>query len=299
MKKLIFLLMLLALPVSAAPLQVVATLPSLAAIARDVGGPLVQVEALTSPRQDPHYADAKPSLIVTLNHADLLLVNGLELEIGWLPPLLQQARNARIQKGTAGYVDASQSVRLLGVPKGPIDRAMGDVHPGGNPHFLVDPRAGARIAVAVGNALAKLDAPHAATFQQNAAALAQKLDALAKAESARFAQLPPARRNVVVYHDSLLYLVDWLGLHQVATLEPRPGIAPNPQHVAEVLQQMKAAAVPAIAQEEFYPQNTGKTLGAIGHAKLVVLPGGARFPAESYADHVKALAQALYTGLQP
>ena len=222
-----------------------------------------------------------------------------EAPVGWLPPLLTQARNAKIQKGAPGYLDASQSVKLLGVRAGPVDRAMGDVHPGGNPHYLIDPRAGAKVALAVANALARLDAPHAKEYQQNAAALAQKLDALARSETARFAQLPPARRNLVVYHDSLLYLVDWLGLHQVATLEPRPGIAPNPQQVAQVMQQMKAAAVPAIAQEEFYPQNTAKTLSALVKAKLVLLPGGARFPAESYLDHVKALAQALYVGLQP
>ncbi len=299
MKKLLFFLVFSAMPAVAAPLQVVATLPSLAAIAKDIGGPLVQVEALVSPRQDPHYADAKPSLIVTLNRADLLIVNGLELEVGWLPPLLQQARNGKIQKGTPGYVDASAAVRLLGVPKGAIDRALGDIHPGGNPHFLVDPRAGARIAIAVGQGLARVDAANALIYQQNAAALAHKLDAFAAAEAGRFAQLPPARRSLVAYHDSLLYLVDWLGLHQVATLEPRPGIAPNPQHVAEVLQLMKNAAVPAIAQEEFYPQNTGKTVGQLAHAKLVVLPGGARFPTESYLDHVKALAQTLYAGLQP
>ncbi len=299
MKKILIILMFFAMPAFAAPLQVVATLPSLAAIAKEVGGPLVQVEALTSPHQDPHYADAKPSLIVTLNRADAVIVNGLELEVGWLPPLLQQARNGKIQKGTPGYIDAAASVQLLGVPKGVIDRAMGDVHPGGNPHFLIDPRAGARVAVAIGQGLGRLDAAHAATYQQNAAALAQKLTALAKAETARFAQLPPARRTLVAYHDSLLYLVDWLGLRQIATLEPRPGIAPNPQHVAEVLQQMKAAAVPVIAQEAFYPENTSKTVSKLAGAKLVSLPGGARFPTETYEDHVRGLAQALYSALAP
>ena len=299
MKKLMWILMFLAFPAHAAPLHVVATLPSLAAIAQDIGGPLVQVEALTSPRQDPHYADAKPNLIVTLNRADVLILNGLELEVGWLPPLILQSRNGKIQKGALGYLYAAQFVHLLGVPKGAIDRAMGDVHPGGNPHFLSDPRAGARIAVGVGGLLARVDPSHATQYQQNAANLAQQLDALAKAETARFAQLPANRRNLVVYHDSLTYLVDWLGLRQTATLEPRPGIAPNPQHVAEVLQAMKTAAIPVIAQEEFYPQNTAKTLTQLAHAKLVVLPGGARFPAESYLAHIKSLADGLYDGLKP
>ena len=299
MKKLLFVLVLLLIPGQAFALNVVATLPSLAAIAKDVGGPLVQVEALTSPRQDPHYADAKPNLIVTLNRADVVVLNGLELEVGWLPPLLLQSRNAKIQKGATGYVDASQFVQKLGVPKGAIDRALGDVHPGGNPHFLMDPRAGARIALGIAQGLARADPPNAATYQKNAAALAQKLDALAKSEAVKFAQLPAARRNLVVYHESLTYLVDWLGLHQTATLEPRPGIAPNPQHVAEVLQAMKAAAVPVIAQEEFYPQNTAKTVAQLAQAKVVVLQGGARFPTQGYAEHVQLLADALYAGLKP
>jgi zinc/manganese transport system substrate-binding protein len=299
MKKLLFMLGYLVLPSQVFALNVVATLPSLAAIAKDVGGPLVQVEALISPRQDPHYADAKPNLIVTLNRADVVILNGLELEIGWLPPLLLQSRNAKIQKGAAGYVDASQFVQKLGVPKGAIDRALGDVHPGGNPHFLLDPRAGARIAIGVGQALGRADPPNAATYQKNAAILAQKLDALARAEAAKFAQLPPARRNIVAYHDSLTYLIDWLGLHQIATLEPRPGIPPNPQHVAEVLQAMKAAAVPVIAQEEFYPQNTAKTVAQLAQCKVVVLQGGTRFPTQGYAEHVQVLADALYAGLKP
>jgi zinc/manganese transport system substrate-binding protein len=285
------------LPAWAAPLQVVASLPSLAALTRDVGGPLVQVEALTSPRQDPHYADAKPNLIVALNRADVLVVNGLELEVGWLPPLIQQARNGKIQKGAAGFVDASTAVRLLGVHTGPVDRAMGDVHPGGNPHFLLDPRAGAKVAVLLGNALAKADPGHAAQYQQNAQALAQKLEMLARTEAARFAQLPAAHRQVVAYHDSLVYVMDWLGLKQVATLEPRPGIAPSPQQVATVLQQMKAAGVTAIAQEDYYPSTTAKTVAGLAHAKVALLPGGVRFPQETYADHIHALATALLTAL--
>ncbi len=296
MKKLLLpVLLLLPLPVHA--LTVVATLPSLAAIAKQVGGAQVQVESLTSPHQDPHYADAKPSLIVSLNRADVLVVNGLDLEVGWLPPLLLQSRNARIQKGAAGYVDASQAVRLLGVPKGPIDRAMGDVHPGGNPHFLLDPRSGARVALLVAKSFAKADPPNAATYQQNASALAASLDALAATTTAQFAQIPAERRRIVVYHDSLTYLVDWLGVKQVATLEPRPGIAPSPQHVAEVLQVIKSQNVKVIAQEEFYPKNTGKTLAGLAHGALAVLPGGADFPTETYAVHIKNVAQALRAGL--
>lgn len=299
MKKLLIFLQFLAIPLLAAPLHVVATLPSLAALTKDVGGELVEVQSLTSPRQDPHYADAKPSLIVVLNRADLLVLNGLELEVGWLPPLLLQARNAKIQRGAPGYVDVSHFVHLLGVPTGPLDRALGDVHPGGNPHFAADPRAGAQMARAIGRALAQLDPPHAADFQTRAGAVAQQLEAYAKQETSRFASLPAEKRTVVVYHDSLVYLMDWLDMREAATLEPRPGIPPNPGHVAEVLQLMKQKHIPAIAQEEFYPQNPGKTVSQLAGAKLVVLPGGARFPEQTYVDFVKSVANALHAALVP
>lgn len=279
----------------AAPLQVAATLPTLAAIAKEVGGPDAQVKALLQPNQDPHYADARPSLIVELSKADVLLQNGLELEVGWLPNLVRQSRNAKIQQGAPGWCDVSTFAPLLQVPQGKVDRGMGDIHPGGNPHFLWDPRAGARIAEGLAKVFARLDPAHAAGYQSRANAFAARVRALGSAERARFAALPAAKRQLVVYHDSLIYLVDWLGLQQVATIEPRPGIPPSPSQVASVLQRMRAAQATTIAQEAYYPRNVSQQLAGLAKAQLVVLPGGARFAeGESYEQHVRALANALY-----
>lgn len=295
---LLFLGLLLPAPAFAA-LHVVATLPSLAALAREVGGADVTVQALSSPRQDPHYVDARPNLVVQLSQADLLIVNGLQLEAGWLPPLLQQARNAKVLPGAAGHLDASTVVQKTGVPQGKIDRANGDIHPGGNPHFLFDPRAGARIAEAMAAALGRLDPAHAANFTSNGAKVAARLHQIATAQTARFDALPGGKRALVAYHESLPYLVEWLHLKQVATLEPKPGIPPNPQHVAGVLQAMRSAGVKVLVQEEFYPRNTAQTLAGLIQGKLVVLPGGARFAdGQTYSAHVQALADALYDAMK-
>jgi len=282
----------------AAPVKVVATLPSLAALAAEVGGPLVQVQALSSPRQDPHYVDARPSLVLLLNRADVLVMNGIELEAGWLPPLLLQARNPKIAPGSLGLFDASRFVHLQQVPQGPVSRREGDIHPGGNPHFLLDPRAAASIAEGLARRLAEVDAIHAETYRNSASELAKRLRSLAQEEAARFSRLPAPQRRVCVYHASLVYLLDWLSLEQVATLEPRPGIAPDPQHVAAVLQTMRATGTRVLAQEEFYPQSTSKTLVQLAKARLAVLPGGARFgEGQRYGDHARALAAALYAAV--
>jgi zinc/manganese transport system substrate-binding protein len=280
--------------IPAAALEVVATLPTLAALAHEVAGPHATVSSLLGPKQDPHYADPRPNLILTLNKADLLLTNGLELEVGWLPGLVRQARNPRIQTGTSGWFDASMWVRRLQVPAR-VDRAMGDIHPGGNPHFLVDPRAGAAIAEGLGKALATVDPAHAADYQRNANALASRLRDLAAAESKRFAALPEAARRLVVYHDSLIYLVDWLQLKQVATVEPRPGIPPDPGHLAKVVGTMRATTTRLLAQEEFYPRNTSEQVVKLTGGRLVVLAGGVGFnEGQRYEDWVRAIARELY-----
>jgi zinc/manganese transport system substrate-binding protein len=189
-------------------------------------------------------------------------------------------------------------VRNLIRPSGKIDRSMGDVHPGGNPHFLYDARAGADIARALGDKLAALDGANAATYKANASALAAKLDAFAQAQTARFAALPDAQRKVVTYHESYPYLLQWLKLDAVATVEPKPGVPPDPAHVAQVLTTMRGANVKVIVQEEYYPSSTSKTLTGMTHAKLVVLPGAARFSeGQSYLDHLTALTNAVFAGV--
>lgn len=291
-------LLLLAPGAALAKLHVVATLPDLAAIASEVTGDLAEVHALASPRQDPHYVDPKPSLVLELNRADLVIVNGLQLEDAWLAPLLTQARNPKVLAGAPGYVDASSFVELLEVPSGKIDRSMGDVHPGGNPHFLFDPRRGAKVALGLGERLAAIDAEHAGEYRKRAQAYAARLEAFAVETRARLSSLPKEERDVVAYHKSLVYLFDWLALDEVATLEPRPGIPPDPGHVARVLSLMKQRSVRAIVQEEFYPTNASKTLSQLTKAKLVVIHGGTRVAeGETYEQHLQHIAEDLHAAL--
>ena len=294
MRPLVLLLSLL-LPLPAFAAKVVATTPTLGALAREVAGPGSSVTVLASPKQDPHYVDPRPDLVLVLNDADLLVANGLDLEVGWLPTLQRGARNPRIQPGAAGFLDASTLVEKLDVPQA-VDRAMGDIHPGGNPHYLLDPRAAAKVARGLGERLAAVDPGGAEGYRARASAAASGLEALAAAQAARFAALPEARRTVVAYHRSLPYLASWLGLTIAVEIEPKPGIPPDPAHVARVLQTMRARGVKVILQEAYYPSSTSKTLAHLGAAKLVLLPGGAA-EGESAAAHYQALADELYRAL--
>ncbi len=285
------------MPTQGLALQVVVTVPTLAALAREVVAGNGHVEALVSAGQDPHYADARPNLIVTLNQADVLVATGLELEVGWLPALVRQARNPKIVVGSPGYFDASQAVRRLQIPT-QIDRAQGDIHPGGNPHFGLDPRAGASIVEALAARLAQVDPAHAADYQQRASALAARLRTLAAEETKKFAQLPAAQRQLVAYHDSLVYLLDWLGLRQVATLEPRPGIAPDPGQLAKVVGLIRANAIKVLVIEAYYPKAAAAQVARMTGAQLVTLPGGVKFSeGQRYEDCVRGVAASFYAAL--
>lgn len=290
------LLLLCLLAPAHAKVKIVATLPDLGAVAAAIGGDLVEVEALASPNEDPHYVDPRPSFILALNRADMVVLNGMQLEAGWLDPLLVQARNGKVQIGAPGYVDASTVVKALEVPV-TVDRAQGDVHPGGNPHFLFDPRAVQPVAALIGQRLAAIDPPNAATYQANAAALVTGLKALAAEQTARFAKLPAERRQIVAYHRSLAYLVDWLGLTQVQTVEPKPGIPPNPAHTAAVLQAMKARQARVILQETYYPARISQTLARLVQGRVVQLAGGAA-AGQTYLERARALADAIHAALE-
>jgi zinc/manganese transport system substrate-binding protein len=288
----------LAVSPASARLRVVATLPDLAAIASEVGGPEVEVVALADSAQDPHYVDPKPSLLIPLSKADLLIVNGLELEVGWLPALQASARNKAILVGAVGYLDASVGVRLLDVPEGKIDRAQGDIHPGGNPHYIHDPRASIVVAKAIARRLGALDPAHAGAFEARAAEFGREAQRLVDAERQRFAKLPAEKRRIIGYHRSLNYISDWLGLTEEATIEPLPGIAPSPGHVAQVLQTMRARGARVIVQEEYYRRNTSETLAKMAQSEMVLLHGGTRFQkGERYLDHVRHTAEEVYRAL--
>jgi zinc/manganese transport system substrate-binding protein len=275
---------------AAGKLRVVATVGDLGAIAREVLGDAGEVVVLAKPTQDPHFVDARPNLILDLNRADALVSMGLDYEVGWLPVLVKGSRNGKIQSGSPGAIVASTLVPLLEVPQQRIDRSMGDIHPGGNPHFTLDPRNGARIARGLAERFGDLAPENRALYAKNAEAFAARLEAKTKDWERRLA----SRRGtpVVSYHKSFIYLTSWLGLTEVGTIEPKPGIPPNAAHVAELVNGMKARQVPAILQERWYPSSVAETIAGQTGAKLVLIAGMTAERA-SYADHIEEVVRAL------
>lgn len=277
---------------ASAGVEVVATVPDLAALAREVGGDKVSVTALSLPTQDPHFVDAKPSLMLKLNKADVLLAVGLQLEAGWLPVLQNGARNPKILAGGSGYLDCSGAVRLLEVPAAPVDRSQGDIHPGGNPHYLFDPRQAASCAKAIAAKLAAVDHGNATVYDAN---LRRFLDKLDRARAGWEKKMAPFKGHpVITFHRSWNYLLDWLGLRSVAELEPKPGIPPTPSHVAEVLATGRSANVHCVLQESFYPDKTGRLVAKKLDGQLVSLPAGADVGSgETYIEHMDHVIDAL------
>lgn len=276
-----------------AELRVVASVPDLAALARPIVGDRGEVVALSLGTQDPHFVDARPSLALALSRADLLLVVGLDLEVGWLPKLQVGARNAKILSGASGFLDCSTVVQRLEVPTEKVDRSMGDIHPGGNPHYLYDPRQALRVIDAIGERLAQLDPEGAAGYRARAAAERAALGARITTWQARLAPLKGTQ--VVGYHRSLAYLADWTGLVVIDHVEPKPGIPPNPGHVAALIAKMRQARVQVVLQEAHHPRTTTELLASKTGARLVVFPGGAA-DGQSYADRVEALVRQLEKG---
>src|SRR6267154_5151564 len=229
---------LLAPPSAAAKnVKVITTLTDLAELTQEVGGDKVDVEALAKGYQDPHFVEPKPSFLLKLRHADLLVLVGLDLEIGWLPPLITQSGNGKIQPGGQGYLDASQFAEILEIPQGAVTRAEGDVHPLGNPHYWLDPDNGRRIAKGIATKLADMDPANGAYFQQRFQDFEKRL---AAAEQKWDAEMKPYRgRKVVTYHRSFPNFAKHFGLDVIGYVEPRPGIPPTPIHTLELIQLMK------------------------------------------------------------
>ncbi|HTJ44918.1 MAG TPA: zinc ABC transporter substrate-binding protein, partial [Kofleriaceae bacterium] len=275
-----------------ADLEVVATVPDLAAITKEIGGGKVNVTALSLPTQDPHFVDAKPSALLKLNKADLLIAVGLELEVGWLPTLQTGARNPKILSGASGYLECSTFVHVLEAPKAAVDRSQGDVHPQGNPHYLYDPRAAALCAKGIAQKLEALDASNAKTYEKNLAAFLAKLDTARKGWEK---QMEPFKgKPVITYHRSWTYVIDWLGLVEIANLEPKPGIPPSPSHVVDVLKLARAQGAKVVLQEAYYPDKTGALCAQKLGGSVVKLPAGADIAGgESYIEHVSKVIDAL------
>ena len=251
-------------------LNVIATTEDLASVGREIGGDRISMESIARGYQDPHFVEAKPSFILKLQRADLLIVVGRELEIGWLPPLVQQSRNGKIQPGSRGYLDASLGAAILEVPTGQITRAMGDVHPLGNPHYWLDPENGKRIAKEIADKLSELQAKDGVYFQQQLQSFTTRLDA---AEKRWLAMMAPYKGlKVVTYHRSFPNFADRFGLDVVGYVEPRPGIPPSPSHTLELIQEMKRQQIKVILMEPYFDQKTPNAIASQTGAQVLVMP---------------------------
>jgi len=262
-------LALLITPPAAAKLRVVTTLPDFAAMVAELGGDRVEAEALIRGTQDPHYVDAKPSYILKVSRADLLIVIGLGLEAGWLPVLLTQARNGEVQPGARGYLDASQVIRVKEVPVDP-DRAMGDVHGGGNPHYYTSPQELDRVAQAIHRRLVELDPAGQPTYDQRWQAFQAKYES----KSAEWKRALEGLRGgqVVVYHESWIYFLDWAGIGRAGALEPKPGIPPSAGQVTRLLVKVRGRPVRFVIQEVYHPARLSRVFAQKAGAKLLILP---------------------------
>src|SRR5574338_993029 len=253
-----------------AALNVITTTEDLAAIAREVGGDKVKVEALARGYQDPHFVEAKHSFVLKLHSADLLIVVGRELEIGWLPALITQSRNAKIQPGGQGYLDASLTAHILEIPTGQITRAMGDVHPSGNPHYWLSPENGRRIAQAMQKKFSELQPGAAGLFAQRYSDFDERLAAGEQRWNAMMA--PYKGVKVVTYHTSWPNFVPAFGINVIGFVEPKPGIPPSPSHTLDLIQVMKRENVKLILVEPYFDLKTPNRVAADTSAKVLVMP---------------------------
>jgi ABC-type Zn uptake system ZnuABC Zn-binding protein ZnuA len=265
-----FLICAMVLPIAAATkkLNVVTSTADMAALAQEVGGDKISVDSIAKGYQDPHFVEAKPSFLLKLREADLLINVGLQLEIGWLPPLITQSGNPRIQVGAQGYLDASQFCEILEIPQGTVTRAEGDVHPLGNPHYWLDPDNGRRIARGIANKLADLDPTDAAYFQQRFEDFNKRLSAT---ELKWDAEMKPYRgQKVVTYHRSFPNFAKHFGLDVIGYVEPRPGIPPTPSHTIELIQLIKRENCKVVLVEPYFDLKTPQSIGRETGAQVIV-----------------------------
>lgn len=280
-----------------AKLKVVATTPDIASIVQAVGGPEVELTTLVRPTEDPHFIDPKPSLIVKLTRADVLVEGGAELEAGWLPPLLQRAANSRIQAGGAGRIRANDGIAMLEVPT-TLDRSKGDIHAAGNPHFLTDPDNALIFARKLASTLARLDPGSAAEYQKNGEAFASALEK--KLAEWQKTLEPFKGQSIASYHNSWPYFARRFGFKIDLFLEPKPGIPPSPAHLAQVIEQMKQQKTRAIFVDPYLDRRTAETVAGRTGAKVVPVtqfPGGVKGTEAGYIAMMYYVVRAVGTAL--
>jgi zinc/manganese transport system substrate-binding protein len=280
-----------------ARLIVVATTPDLASIAKEVGGDLIDLTTLAKPTEDPHFVDAKPSFINKLNRANVLIEGGAELEIGWLPALLDQARNSKLASGAPGHVASAQSVQLQEVPS-TLDRSRGDIHAAGNPHYLMDPANAKIVAQNIADALCTQDEKSSATFRANLAKFNQQIDAKLPQWQK---QLEPFKgQQLAAYHNSWLYFGSRFGLKIDLFLEPKPGVPPTPTHLAGVILKMKQDKVHVIIVDPYLDRRTAEKVAEKTGAKVVDVsqfPGGVKGTEGGYIALMDYLVNAVSRAL--
>jgi len=289
--------LLLAAPLAEAKLNVVATTGDLGAIAKEIGGDNIELTTLGKPTEDPHFVDAKPSFIVKLNHADVVVEGGAELEIGWLPALLDQARNSKIMNGAPGHIACAVGVPLMDVPA-TLDRSRGDIHAAGNPHYVIAPSNAKIVARNIADGLASNDPKNASSYQANLKKFDDAIDA--KLVEWRKKLAPYEGQSVVAYHDSWPYFAKEYGLKIDLFLEPKPGIPPTPAHLAEVILKMKEVNAHVIIVDPYLNRKTAETVASHTGAKVVEVtqfPGGVKGTEGGYIEmedyDVNAIAAAL------
>jgi zinc/manganese transport system substrate-binding protein len=276
-----------------AKLNVVATTPDLGAIAKEIGGDRIDLTTLAKPTEDPHFVDARPSFIVKLNHADALIEGGAELELGWLPPLLEQARNPKLEAGKPGRILCVHGIHMLEVPS-TLDRSRGDIHAAGNPHFMTDPQNGKIAAERITDALCRLDPNSTEVFRANLKKFELRLDA--KLAEWQKVLAPHKGKRVVTYHNSWPYFAQRFDLRMDLFLEPTPGIPPTPSHLAEVVERMKADRIHVIAVEPHVSRKTAESVAGRTGAVVVEFtqyPGGAKGTEAGYIEMMDYLVRTL------
>lgn len=255
----------------AAKINLITATQDLASLASEIGGDRITVEAIAKGYQDPHFVEPKPSFLLKLRNADLLAVVGLQLEIGWLPPLITQSGNSKIQVGANGYLDMSQFCQVLEIPTGQVTRAMGDVHPLGNPHYWLDPENGRRIAKAFQNKFSEMRNGDTAYFAQRYADFDKRITEAEKRWEAAMA--PYKGRKVITYHRSFPNFCERFGLVVADYVEPRPGIPPTPSHTLELINTMKRENIKLVLVEPYFDMRTPNSIAqATGGTAQVILP---------------------------
>jgi zinc/manganese transport system substrate-binding protein len=280
-----------------AALNVVSSIPTLGSLAKEVGGDRVRVESLAKGYQDPHFVEPKPNLMLVLNRADLLLYVGLELEIGWLPPLVLGSRNPKIQPGEVGNLDCSRAIPVLDIPTTKIDRSMGDIHPQGNPHYWLPPANARIIAREIAARLVQIDPEGKPAYDKNLASFISRVDAKENEWAPLAAKMKGVR--IATYHKSWTYVSHWLGMVEVGYVEPKPGIPPDPSHLVRLISAMRAEKTRLLLMEDFYNKSTAQLVAEKAGAKLLVLPTdvGARPEIKTWFDLVQRVLRELASAL--